>query len=631
MEWYARILGRANAVVEGGLSTDRKGAEMALCQGFTRDGVMMAKFPIRKLVFFAITLFGFVVPPSTVQAQSPAVRAATLLRDAMEAYGNLDLENSKSLLDQAGALGPQLDNSTLARVYVSFGILWTGGFADNAQGQKNFILGLCLDPEVMVDPLLSSPDIDMIFNLSRSQATAERCPAALAGAGIRSGRVSSTVAGDLPVCGKHTPMNEQKRKYELPFFLEIDSGMARVVKGLKVFYAFDAAANYSELEMIKRNQGYAALLDCDRGQIRIYDPATVAYFIEGYDEGGRVVCAPGSKTAPMLPDIEPMPSIVGMTPKECAPCPPWDEACGKTSFLPGLGAPCQPDVGCNEGLVCNEMGICEFVEESSAAQKSGPKRFYVNLTGGVGFGYQKAEIEVRETEKLEDGSVMLSSKQQTPAGFAFGGVPIRLNIGIFLSDNFSLELVGRFDATVDSLKITNSCLDALERAGVKPDDNGIYSYDDAWGVFCGGPANAKTPEGLDLDGQPGISREEAERLVEVRVNNQTNTQRVATSVAFQIGWMAALRARYRVVHKGGLNISLFLGAGYGQFSYNVPDNAGGSTYFPTVKGMIVELGPEMAYYFNKNVGLVFSLPVDFAFLDGFAVNFDPSLGLSVGF
>ncbi|MCU0662769.1 MAG: hypothetical protein MUC50_10635 [Myxococcota bacterium] len=608
---------------------------------------MMAKLPIRKLVLTAATLFGLLAVPSAAQAQNNAVRAASLLRDAMDAYSNLDLDASKSLLDQAIAMGNQLDKRTLARVYVSYGILWTGGFSDNAQGQKSFILALCLDPEVMVDPLLSSPDIDIIFNLSRSQATSAKCPGTLAAAGL-SAQPLPPKSNSFPVCGRHAAMSRQKRKFELPFYLEMDAVMAGMVAKLKVFYAFDAAAKFSEIELTQKGPGHGALLNCDRGQIRIYDPSTVTYYIEGYNATGRLVCGHGSKNAPleviMSEDASPVPGIAGLEPKECAPCPPWDESCGKVS-LPALGEPCQPDEGCGEGLTCGDLGTCETSEDQPKGPVSGPSRFYANLTGGVGFGYQSQEIEVRTLTRVEDDSgpllpgSYLSTKSTTPAGFAFGGAPIRLTLGWFLAKNFSLELVGRFDVTVNRLKTNQSCLDALKKRGYEPDEaTGNYSLNDALSAYCGGP-KASIPDDapasvLDLPDEDGqfdgvLSEEEARRLIEMRIDQNGDARNISKE-SLQIGWLAALRARYRVVQKGGLGLSVFLGAGYGQFSYNVP-GGNKATYFPMVTGMVVEVGPELAYYFNNHVGFVVGLPIDVVFLDGFAVHFDPSLGLSFGF
>lgn len=600
----------------------------------------MAKLQIRKLVLTAALFQGFFLFCLPAAAQNSTARASSLMRDGMDAYSNLDLDTAKSLLDQAVALGPQLDMQSLARVYASLGVLWTGGYSDNAQGQKNFVLALCLDPAVMIDPLFSSPDIDIIFTLSRSQATPDKCPAMLQAAGIRVGGGAAPVVpvtsgqGGPPPCGNHMALAEQKRKFELPFFLELDPGMAAKVKRLKVFYAFDAAANYNELAMMKKGSGYGALLDCDRGQVRIYDPSTVAYYIAGYDTAGRLVCGHGSKTAPlevlMLPDGVPLSGIGGMLPKECLPCPPWDETCGKTSFLQALGEPCQPDLGCEEGMRCGDLGICELVEGADKGPVRGPSKFYVDLMAGVGVGYQKQEIEVREI----DDTSHLSVRKQTPAGFAFGGVPIRLNIGFYLTENFSLEIAGRFDPTFTGQKVIRSCYDSvndkLEPVENPDSESTETTYDAAetWGVakqYCGGEFSNQSY--LDTNGDGLVTETE----LKAGVATGKDFTAVLRANEVQIDWMAALRARYRVVQRGGLGISLFLGLGYGQFTYNVPAEGGGTTYFPSASGLVVELGPQLAYYFNDSVGIVFGLPIDFVFLDGFALNFDPSLGLSFGF
>ena len=45
----------------------------------------------------------------------------------------------------------------------------------------------------------------------------------------------------------------------------------------------------------------------------------------------------------------------------------------------------------------------------------------------------------------------------------------------------------------------------------------------------------------------------------------------------------------------------------------------------------IELGWGLAYFFNRHVGLIFDVPIDFILGDGFAINFDVNLGLGVGF
>ena len=99
--------------------------------------------------------------------------------------------------------------------------------------------------------------------------------------------------------------------------------------------------------------------------------------------------------------------------------------------------------------------------------------------------------------------------------------------------------------------------------------------------------------------------------------------------AFQYAWLINARVRYRLVHKGVFGFSLFGGIGYGHIQYRI---AGDDTaYFPMPGMFDIELGPGLAFYFNQHFGIVVDVPIDIIVGDGFALNFDVTLGLSFGF
>ncbi|MCP4605439.1 MAG: porin family protein [Proteobacteria bacterium] len=579
------------------------------------------------LVALLLTL-ALVSAPTKAQSDS-STDAMDLLRQAMDAYGNLKFQSAKDSLDKALKLGPKLEAESLARLYAGYGLIMVGGYSDNASGQQRFLIALCLNPNVAVDPLFSTPEIDLLFNMAKKQATPGTCPSILSGIESLGKTPPATDSTNLfpPVisteaqiapCGQHNPIVEQKQKYELPVFVEVSPEMSGKATRFVLKYAFDSSLRYNELTLIRKGTGFGNLLSCDQGQIRLLDPSTVSYYIEGMNVSGQVVCGHGTKDAPiqvfMMPDVEPLPPIAGMMPKECAPCPPWDETCGKKqSFLPGFGDPCMPDVGCAEGMYCSDLGICEEDKKEKGGPSAGPSTFYVNVGGGTGFGYESKNASYNATTKdqsqLPVGTTwayenedlrLLVEEISNPNGTAWSGIPLRLAFGYFVIPKLSVEVSGRFDFWIVQDEKLQTCWEVGQDPAI-----------DINTIDCS--LNERRPEA-------------AKKAVVWNVDGY-----LMKTMKYQYAWLINARARYRLLSRGSIAISAFGGIGYGHIQFRVPVKDENKAYFP-MPGMIdIELGPAFSYFFNDHVGLNVEIPIDIIVGDGFAVNFDLSLGLGFGF
>lgn len=572
----------------------------------------------------AKTLSGFLIVaalavPSAVNAQGTAkIRVLSLVRDAMDAYSNLDLDGATAKLEEALGFAPDLDKPTLARVYVSYAIVWIGGFADNAKGQRDFSIALCLDETIGVDPLLSSPDIDLVFNMAKNSVP-DSCPDLLStiivpgGGGTAPGEI---VNPPVPSCGVHNPPGEQRQKYEVPLYIEMDPGMRPYVSKVLVKYALDGSGQYKEMQANPIGGGFGAQISCDEGQIRVYDPSSISYYIEGYNQAGAIVCGNASSQGPyvtvMNPDATVLPPLPGMAPpQECAPCPPWDPNCGST--LPQLGDPCTPGTGCAQGLVCGDAGICE--EAGSEGPVSGPSKFYVNVGGGSGFGIMSQKIGFGKVDTVEDQDPTVYEFNQVtaePSGAAWSSVGIRLALGFHITEKLSVEVTGRFDPMIATFEDVKSCKEALQD-----------KYGDDWEDHVADAACTPYPTANDHP-----TADNADMSVALDDPLDEGGKEIKTSEKL-VAWLVNARVKYRLLQKGGLHISVFGGVGYGKFKYRIV--AGEDKYFPTPTGINVELGPQLAYYFNNNIGIVAEIPIDLVVLDGWAINFDVLLGLSFGF
>ncbi|MBW2277382.1 MAG: hypothetical protein JRF63_07810 [Deltaproteobacteria bacterium] len=550
-----------------------------------------------------LLLLVVLLDPGAAQAQGAKTQALGLVRDGMDAYSNLDLDASRAKLNEALLLAPQLDKSTLSRVYVSIGVLEIGGYTDNAQGQRNFMIALCLDNTIMVDPLLSTPEIDIVFTMAKQQANPGQCQGLLASISAPGGGGPVLPPGGgggptLSQCGSHSPATAQKAKHELPLYMELAPQLRGAVSRIVVKYTLDGGT-YNELPMNPLGAGFGAQITCDEGQIRIYDPASVSYYLEGFDRMGNLVCAHGSAQMPIVVAMDPMAPVLqglpGMAPpKECVPCPPWDLTCG----LPGLGDPCDPMKGCKDELVCGDGGICEE-EGGGGGAAGGVQKFYVNIGGGVGFGYMKMDMAF---DKIEPGDTTDDARIEhvvdTPSGFAFGGIPLRLWLGYFVIEDLAVEIGARFDVKIDSFSEPVSC---WEGAG--------KSMTEVEGATCTGEPDSKS------EAKKSVALTEGGDPVE-------RTEK-------RIAWLANARARYQIVNNGAFRFSAFGGLGFGYIKYRVA--AGDDPYFPMPYGLDIELGVGITYYFTDNFGLAVDIPIDIIVINGFALNFDVIVGLSFGF
>ncbi len=573
-----------------------------------------------RLLLSAVLVSALLVP-ALAAAQGPIAQARSLVKEAMDAYSSLDLETAQSKLDKALELASEIDEPTLARIYVSYGVLHIGGFTDNAKGQQSFMIALCLDDSIMVDPLLSTPEIDMLFTMAKNQVNSGQCQQTLStivtpqggggpgpgpGPGPEPGPGPS--AQQLPQCGSHQAPVEQRKKYELPVYLDLATQMHGRVNQLVLKYAFDGGTNYSQIPFQRVGRGFGAQISCDEGQIRIFDPSNIEYFIEGYDRMGNLVCRHGAPEAPlsvaMSPDAPVLPGIPGMAPpKECAPCAPWDTQCLQGS-LPGLDEPCDPATGCAEGLICGDAGLCVSDAGGGAGEQVGPEHFYFNFPGfsPVGFGAIVAEMNFSKIVSDENGSEV-QEVEDHPKGALWSGVPyawpFRMQAGYYVIPRLAIEVTGRIDVKFDTFHEPLSCWDA----------NG-QDMDEVKSHTCTGDPQdqeaAKESVALTSDGEP-VEREE-----------------------MLVSWLVNLRARYDVVSQGGLRVGLFGGVGYGYFKYRIA--SGDEIYFPMTGFIDIEVGANLFYYFSDHYGIGAEIPVDFIMGDGFSVNFELALyPVSVGF
>src|SRR5688572_17932388 len=124
-------------------------------------------------LLFALALSSGLVASSTASAQRSTQQVLELNRRAMDAYTNLEIDEARRLLEQALSLAErdQVTGAPLARTRVNLGVVFVAGLRDNAAGLQHFVAALRADPQVQLDPLTSTPDIQQVFNQARQRAS----------------------------------------------------------------------------------------------------------------------------------------------------------------------------------------------------------------------------------------------------------------------------------------------------------------------------------------------------------------------------------------------------------------------------------------------------------------------------
>jgi len=114
------------------------------------------------------------------QAQADA-QVADLNSQGVEAYQALDMDGARAKLEEALGVAQQngLGGPVVAQVYMNLGVVQIAGFNDRDQGLAAFVSALCMQPDVQLDPLLSTPDVQQAFGQAQQDAAAGACgPAA---------------------------------------------------------------------------------------------------------------------------------------------------------------------------------------------------------------------------------------------------------------------------------------------------------------------------------------------------------------------------------------------------------------------------------------------------------------------
>lgn len=285
--------------------------------------------------------------------------AATKLADEalLNEYLAMDFQGAIKKLEKALAIceGGKCSPKVLARIHRDLGVVYLAGLNDAATGQAEFAAALSADPNVALDPDLSTDAVVQAFNEAKAGGPAAGGAQGGGEIGAIAGVGTEELAADVPTSGTllHVPPPEQTLSTPLPLYLELVSGIE--VDKILVHYLPPTMRDWVTLPMPERGLGYGVVIECGRVG---GTPGNLQYYIEAY-QGGTVVGFSGSQDIPHRVAIKSAldgerPSLPGEEPP--APCetvaddcPPGFPGCGED-----VGGECQVDDDCSVGLVCRE-------------------------------------------------------------------------------------------------------------------------------------------------------------------------------------------------------------------------------------------------------------------------------------
>lgn len=293
-------------------------------------------------VFALALLFASLAHAAPASAQRAMQQVLDLNRQAMEAYNNLEIEQASSLLQQAldAATRGHVTGSPLARTYVNLGIVAIAGMGDNGGGLNYFVQAIQADGNVSLDPLLSTPDISLIWTQARARAGSGGTTTVVTPPPVDTPPSSGGV-GDLV----HSPVPEQLRQTPVPVYLEVPGRPAHVY----VYYRGHGMRDFQRGEMEAMGRGYGFEIPCED----VFEPE-VAYYIVAFDSSGSPNGFAGSQSTPITVPIVATrttsePALPGRAPPtQCTSmeeeCPPGMPCASAGSA--GLGDSCRTDSDC---------------------------------------------------------------------------------------------------------------------------------------------------------------------------------------------------------------------------------------------------------------------------------------------
>jgi hypothetical protein len=259
--------------------------------------------------------------PARADDDSAAVEKITKLnKKAVDEFENLNFDQARKILKDAldACSRAGLDNSQVAaRTHVHLGVVLFAGFKQKDEAVVEFKKALEMAPDVKLDKLLATPEIQEVFDQAVSEQKGE----------TGGGEKAAPAAADAIT---HEPVTRASQGKSIQISMTLDSS----VKAKKVMLSFsaDGSEDFGEREMQEQSPGnWMGEIPSSATQ-----GAKVSYYIEVDGADDQVVAKKGSAAEPMVVELR-GPGGAALGPKKKAPPPTEKKQTEGASWYVGLG------------------------------------------------------------------------------------------------------------------------------------------------------------------------------------------------------------------------------------------------------------------------------------------------------
>jgi hypothetical protein len=259
--------------------------------------------------------------PARADDDSAAVEKITKLnKKAVDEFENLNFDQARKILKDAldACARAGLESSQVAaRTHVHLGVVLFAGLKQKDEALAEFKKALEMAPDVKLDKLLATPEIQEVFD----QAVSDQKGPAGAGGGEKAAAADAIT---------HEPVTRAAQGKAIQINMTLDSS----VKAKKVMLSFsaDGSEDFGEREMHEESPGnWMGEIPASATQ-----GAKVSYYIEVDGDDDQVVAKKGSAADPMVVELRgPGGAPLGQK-KKVAPAPKKEETEEATWYV-GLG------------------------------------------------------------------------------------------------------------------------------------------------------------------------------------------------------------------------------------------------------------------------------------------------------
>lgn len=176
----------------------------------------------------------------------------------------------------------------LARILRDLATVYIVGLKDDAHGLEAMQNALAADPDMQLDPALTTPDLESAYKAAGGKGKAVS-PVSLAG------------GGEL----QHEPVTEQRRGTPVPIYVEPTGDIN--AKRYKLYFRTSDDKPWKSVHMHPAGDGYGANIPCDA-----VGGDHVEYYVRAVDDDDSVVASAGSPDKPYR--VELVQELYGKTP-----------------------------------------------------------------------------------------------------------------------------------------------------------------------------------------------------------------------------------------------------------------------------------------------------------------------------